>query len=87
MTERLGDHGDSAIRGGPVARRDVGAHDRRPRRVDARPKSLVDQFERRLHGCPARRRPPEDLADRLDRLDIRLDRQFQPGTRVARARA
>ena len=83
VAERLGHLGRGSLRGRPVARREVGPDDRRPARVEPRSETLVDQLERRLDRRPAGRRPTEDLADRLDRLDVRLDRQLQPGARAA----
>ena len=78
VTERLGGLGDGPLRGRPVARRHVGPDDRRPGRVDARAETLVDELERRLDARAAGRDPAEDLADRLDRLDVGLDRELEP---------
>ena len=79
MAERLGDLCHGPVGSGPVACRDVGADDRRPARIEPRAQALVDELERGLHRGPTRRRPPEDLADGLDRLDVGLDRQLEPG--------
>ena len=62
----------------PRRRREIRPDDRRPRRVDARAEPLVDQLERRLHARPDRRHPPQDLADRLDGLDVGRDRELEP---------
>ena len=51
----------------------------RPARIDPGAESLVDEVERRLDGRAAGGDPAEDLADRLDRLEVRLDRELQPG--------
>ena len=87
MTERLGHLGSRPFGGGPVASREIGTHDRRPARIEPRAETLVDQLERRLDRRPAGRRATEDLADRLDRLDVRLDRQLQPRARRRRSLA
>ena len=86
VTERGRDLGHGAVGRGAVACRQVGPDGRRPGRVDPRAKALVDELERRLDRRPARSRPAEDLADGLDRLDVRLDRQLQPGAGAALAR-
>ena len=86
MAERLGDLGHRAIGRGPVARRQVGAHGGRPGRIQPGAETLVHELERGLDRCPARRHPAEDLADRLDRLDVGVDRQLEPGPRTARGR-
>ena len=82
VAERLRHLGDRSSRDGPVARRHIGPDDGRPSRVQPGAEALIDQLEGRLHGGPAGRRPTEDLADRLDRLDIGFDRKLQPGARV-----
>ena len=79
VAERLGDLGRGGLGRGRVARGHVAADDGRPRRVDARAEPLLDEVEGRLDGRPAGRDPAEDLADRLDRLEVRLDRELQPG--------
>ena len=78
MAERLGHLRDGPSAAAAVARGHVGADDRRPRRVDPRPEPLLDEVERRLHGRAAGRDPAEDLADRLDRLEVGLDRELEP---------
>ena len=65
----------------PVASRHVGANRRGPARVDPRAKPVVDELEAGLDARPTRRHAGEDLADRLDGLGIRLDRELQPATR------
>src|ERR1019366_2766276 len=65
--------------GGPVAAGQVGPDDRRLVRVDPRAKALVDQLEAGLDTGPARGEPRQDLADRLDRLEVGPDRQLDPG--------
>ena len=62
-----------------VARWHVAANHGRPRRVDPRAEPLVDEVERRLDGRAAGRDATEDLAHRLDRLEVGLDRELQPG--------
>ena len=79
VAERLGDLGDGALGGGGIAGRQVGPDRRRPGRVDARAEALVDEVEGRLDGRAAGRDPAEDLADGLDRLDVGLDRELEPG--------
>ena len=70
---------DGAVGGRSVAGRQVGPDDGRPGRVEPGAQALVDELERGLDRGPARRHPAEDLADRLDRLDVGLDRELQPG--------
>ncbi len=79
VAECHGDLGHGPVRGGPVARRQVRPDDGGPARIQARAQSLIHQLESRFHRGPARRRPAEDLADRLDRLDVRVDRELEPG--------
>ena len=79
VAERLGHVGRGAVGGRSVASRQVGADDGRPGRVEPGAQALVDQLERGLDRGPAGRRPAEDLADRLDRFDVGLDRELQPG--------
>jgi len=84
MAERLGGLGHPALRGSRITRGQVGPDRRRPRWVDTSTEALVDELEGGLHRDPARSDAPEDLADRLDRLDVRLDRDLQPRVTVAR---
>ena len=79
VTERLGHLRGGRLRLAGVTGGHVPANDRRAGRVDARAEALLDEVERRLDGGPAAGHPTEDLADRLDRLEIRLDRELQPG--------
>ena len=65
--------------GRTVARRQVCPDGRRPGRVHPRAEAFVDELECGLDRGPAGRRAAEDLADRLDRLDVRLDRELEPG--------
>ena len=51
-----------------------------PSRVDPCPEPLVHEFERGLDRRPARCGPPEDLADGLDRFNVGVDRELEPGT-------
>ena len=85
MAERLGDLGHRAIGRDPVARRQIGAHGGRPGRIQPSAETLVHELERGLDRCPAGRHPAEDLADRLDRFDVGVDRQLEPGPRTAGA--
>ncbi len=78
VPERLVHDRRRALGRGPIAGRQVGADDRRPGRIDPCPEALVGQLEAGLHGRPAGRRAAEDLADGLDRLDVRLDGKLQP---------
>ncbi len=48
-------------------------------RVDARTQPLVHQLETRFDARSAGCHAPKDLADRLDRLEVRFDRQLDPG--------
>ena len=87
VAERLGDLGDGPVRGRAVARR-AGRPGRSPaasgrpgRRDPRRP------GRSRLDGRAAGRDPAEDLADRLDRLDVGLDRELEPGARGAVVRS
>ena len=56
----------------------VRADDRRPCRIDAGAQPLVDELEPGFHARAAGRNPTEDLADRLDRLGVGLDRELEP---------
>ena len=71
--------------GGPIAAGQVGPDDRRLVRVDPRAEALVDQLEARLDAGPARGEARQDLADRLDRLEVGPDRQLDPGVAGAQA--
>ncbi len=79
VPERLRHDRRRALGRGPIAGRQVRPDDRRPGRIDPCPEALVGQLEAGLHGRPARGRAAEDLADGLDRLDVRLDGKLQPG--------
>ena len=78
VPERLGDLGARRI-AAPGRAPARGANRRWPGRIDARAEPLVDQLEPRLDARPAGRDAAEDLADRLDGLGIRLDRELEPG--------
>jgi hypothetical protein len=79
VAERLLGSADRRRGRAVVARRDIGADDRRPSGIDPGAETLVDELEGGLDAGPTGREPPKDLADRLDRLGIGFDRQFQPG--------
>jgi hypothetical protein len=78
VAQRFGRLGHGPVRGRAVASRQVGAHDGRAARVHAGTEALVDEVEGRLHGRAARGDPAEDLAHRLDGLDVRLHRDLEP---------
>ena len=80
--------GRGALGGRAVARGHVGADDRRPGRVDAaRPGPRRRARTRARRDVPPRRDPAEDLADRLDRLEVGLDRELEPGAAARRRSA
>ena len=85
VAERLGHLGRGTVGGRAVAGGQVGTDDGRPGRVEPGAEALVDQLERGLDRRPAGSRPAEDLADRLDRLDVGLDRELEPGAGAGRA--
>ena len=78
VAERFGGRRRGGLGRGRVARGHVPADDGRSARIDPRSEPFVDQVERGLHGRAAARHPAEDLADRLDRFDVRLDRELEP---------
>ena len=62
-----------------VARREVGPHGGRRRRVDRGAEPFVDEREPGLDAHAARGDAGQDLADRLDGLRVAGDRQLEPG--------
>ena len=84
VAERFRDLGCRRLGHRLVTRWDVPADDCRSRRIDPRAEPLVDELEAGLDRRPATRHSSEDLADGLDRLEVRFDGEFQPGRRVAR---
>src|SRR5260221_1183182 len=80
VAKRFGHLARRPLSGVHVASRQVGAHDRRPRWIDCGSEPFVDELERGFYGCATRRRSTEDLADGLDRLDIRFYGELEPGT-------
>ena len=78
VAERLRCLGGEPCGGRAVTGWQVGADDRGPARVYAGTQSFVGELERRLDARPGRGAPPEDLRDRLDCLDVRCDREFEP---------
>ena len=79
VTERFRDLGRRRLGRRLVTRRDVPADDCRSRRIDPRAEPLVDELERRARPTSRHSPPAEDLADGLDRLEVRLDGELQPG--------
>jgi hypothetical protein len=79
MTQGLRRRCHGSLAGARVTRRQIGSDYGWARRVDPRAEPLVDELERGLDARPAGCEPAEDLADGLDCLEVRLDRQLQPG--------
>jgi len=78
MPERLLDRLDGTPLGVILRAGQVGPHDRRAGRIEAYREALVDGHVGRLDRYAARSDPRQDVADRLDRLQVGLDAQFEP---------